>query len=317
MSSNIIPARILAALIDYAVVKGTAFFIFPNSIVGYLLLASFYFTLGASRQMKGASAGKWLFGLYVTSADKNKSTEEPPAPNKIESEQVIAQKGLALPQAFKRFFFLYGLLIILAELPHFAFSQMGFSGAPEVLDLNLLLALMLFFSILLSFLFNRSHRGWHDIASGSVVCRIDSEQLETPALLSPKKIWGISFSLGLFLWFIMLPKEPLTRRIYSEKFQIKHDTGLELLGARLIPEEVLRRSRDCTTQACPNLQVHFLSKFELDTTEKLLSETLTGLDLNQAAEVSVSFIETEENWTFLYNEKLELLEKKQLNNSSG
>jgi len=339
-----IPARFLAALIDYLIVSGTAGVVNPDSVLGFFLISSTYFTFGASKRLKGATVGKRLFGLFVTShgltensqLTKDSSGNEKSRPKNGSSIQDASegketttspehepQRGLELEHAFLRFFVLYGLVIVIAEVPRTLFRTIGFESSPEILDFNYFLALTFFFSLVLSSLFTRDNRAWHDLVAKSVVGRTDSIEanpkrlVAPPTILAPWKIWGIAVILAGFLWSIMLPGDPIAREFQSRKFVFSRDFGLEMLGIRHFSD--LSKCVPSKEKPCTELQIHLLSGKNLENSieniSALLSAQLDHIEEPKRSEVILSLKKSRKNWKLLFDPDGNLLEKTELNPS--
>ena len=152
MNLSILPARALAAIIDYLIVRSTAAILLPGSALGFFAIAGLYFTAG---NHLGAPLGKRLFGLRV--------------------QALTEEERLSIPKSFLRFFFLYGLIIGLSEIPRYFYKQSVLVAPSMVLELHMLFALAYFLSLLFLVIGSENKRGFHDFISKSLVTRLDEK----------------------------------------------------------------------------------------------------------------------------------------------
>jgi len=214
MNITAIPARVLAALIDYFVVKATASILLPGSISGFFLIAGIYFTAGNSSRLGGASIGKRLFGLKV--------------------KDLAGGEGLNVWQSFLRFFFLYGIIILVAEVPAYFYRQSALVAPLALLDLHLFFSLAYFLSLLALVIASKSNRGTHDFICSSYVERAEEKSdLEKESPFEKRPLGGIliACSVSLLLWLISASKAPEAETVLSHRYELEREFGLEIVSA--------------------------------------------------------------------------------------
>ena len=219
MIGSHLPARILAAVIDYLIVKSAAGIFIPGSVLGFFVVASVYFTAGNSAILGGATAGKRFFGLRV--------------------EGLNHKNQLSVFHGFLRFFFLYGVIISLGEVPTYFFRQSQTVAPLYILDLHLFFAMAYFLSLLALVVFSADHRGIHDYISSSFVTRSDSSSAPENSKFFIKKNIGIiliATAFSILLWIFSALKPPAAEAILSQKYKLENDFGLEIAGADYIEQ---------------------------------------------------------------------------------
>jgi len=213
------PARILAAFIDMIVLRMMASAFFPASSSGGLwmfILASVYFGIGNSHWLTGSTPGKKILGLEVRS--------------------LADGERLTLAHSFLRFLYYPGIIILLVDLPETFFRMNGTIASPWVLQLNMLLAFICFFSSVTIFLAEGKLRAGHDFLAGTIVRR---ESEESPCLNQPKfgkrhilATTGAVF-LSFMLWITSVQQPPVVTRISSHKYYFERNKPLVIAGSLL------------------------------------------------------------------------------------
>lgn len=220
--------RFLAMLVDYLLIFSLLMLFgkfLPNPDLQWQLafiLGAIYFSACHSKFFGGYTLGKRAFGLRVI--------------------DIPTQGPLCFGQAFFRYFFTYGLIILLSELPPVYFRNHRIEAAPGWLEFNMLLALCYFGFLILSVLLSNSRRGFHDQLSGSMVLRNE----ETSAGIAEDskryvKLAGaavLSAVISYFVWHQGIPRDRTERLIFSKRYVLEHDLNLRFLRIQIANKQL-------------------------------------------------------------------------------
>ncbi|MCB0358807.1 MAG: RDD family protein [Bdellovibrionales bacterium] len=237
-----LPARFLAALIDYFVVSaflllGSKLLVYNDAMfLGTLLIGGLYFTLGASRLFDGQTLGKRLFGIRVVSA-------------RGERLQL-----LPLSPAFLRYLLLFGFPILAAEIPPYFYRLFQISAAPAVLELHMLVV-MLYTAVNGALLIvDPLHRGIHDRVAGTCVVRnfdpLDEVPFELPRTSLSDRFTVLTIvgalAAGFGLWLPAAVHSPSAALIARNQYVIEGQLPVQI--ARVAEErDALRLDLIVTT----------------------------------------------------------------------
>jgi uncharacterized RDD family membrane protein YckC len=220
--ASTLPARAIAAFVDYLVIFALCKALSSINL-GYdfefllpLMVGAFYFSIGNSQVTLGQTLGKKAFGLKVISID---------SPNQC----------LSIGASLIRFLFLYGLIILTAEVPKLIFRHFSISASPVLLELNMLIALCYFLSNIGLLILGVNHRGFHDLVCKSQVMR----NIEINEADSKNKLTGNSNSaiLGIVIgalfsfvvWNFGLSEDEDINHILADKYVIENQLPLRII----------------------------------------------------------------------------------------
>lgn len=307
-----IPARILAALIDYFFIVSTASFfdrIYPLedlSFITFLTLAAFYYTIANSVFFNGQTLGKKFFGLRTVSIAKSSS------------------RYISLSQSFLRFLLLLGLVVALKEAPPIFYRHFLVESSRSLLDLPILFSFVLFFGNISTLLFHTHQRALHDIIGKSAVIRNPNnepiENLNLEKLKSSHHHPIVGFSVGSILacifWSLSILQPPQLQAVSEKQYAIEaslsikilhatfYDTTLSLItlvssadqSLEVLCSDVLRKVQD---QLSNNLKQQSIAAIEMRCIDKAQhSKDITfkvDLSTNQINRIENPFLENVDN----------------------
>jgi len=214
----------LALFIDYVFLSALIFF--TEKAIGssdYLffitfLITGFYFTFCNSELCTGQTLGKKVLGL-----------------------KTLNSSGKALLDPTKsalRFFFSFGIIILLSEIPNLFYREQGVVASPFLLEFHMLLVMLLCSLSLCFSALTGSHRSIHDIICKTIVLRnfeitsID-EELNLQFESSKKnKIWlsAFAFFAAFFLWSLGVVQPKAVSNVNMRKYKIEKELDTRLLS---------------------------------------------------------------------------------------
>lgn len=220
-----LPARVLAALIDYAICFGITSLALRSGVpIGWgfavsLLLGAVYFGTGNSRLLGGQTLGKRVFGIRVREGGPLR-----PAPSFM--------------RAIARYLVSFGAIVVLAELPPTLFRATAFSGPLWLVELHMFFALWWSFVLAATAIADSQHRGIHDRIADTLVLRPGALGITAPLDQSRVRyrLWGsfaAATAIALLLWVpgISIP-EP-ARSLQAHRYSIESELPLLLASFEL------------------------------------------------------------------------------------
>ncbi len=223
-----LPARVIAAIIDYIVVSGLFIAVstlFPESLpsgIAVFAVGALYFSLAHSFVGKGQTIGKALLGLRVY--------------------PVSGVGHLTFSAAFLRYFLLFGILIVISEAPPALYRERMVVAPSWQLELHMLVAFAWFFANTARVLADSLHRGFHDLGAASCVFRpeIDGGQQipHRPKGLTTKVVLAAAL-LSALPWWLGLGRPPAVEEILMKRYPLEKTLNIRLLNAQATPDEIL------------------------------------------------------------------------------
>ena len=214
-----VPPRFLSAIIDYFVINavGALFsklsFLSEGAFILTFLVSALYFSVGDSSFLQGQTLGRRVMSLRVIPYGRQ-------------------QKYLGFLSAFWRFFFCYGIIILLAEVPPIYFRQNAVVASSYFLEVHML-AVMVYFSLNTMFLvFGSNYQAIHDRIAGSIVIR---GSIEDDAFIAPLRgriphvtiLLAGSF-VGIFLWAMGINNDGLAGAIQEHRYEIENQMPVRI-----------------------------------------------------------------------------------------
>ncbi len=211
--------------------------------------------------MRGQTVGKRVFGLRTVSAEPS-----------------VDISYLSIPRSLLRYLALYGLVIVLAEIPPIAFRNFEATGSAARLELHMLLLLAYTCTNALLVAASRGHRGLHDRFACSRVVRVAEESQHSPAYGLPNsaRLYLLCGSAGcifaVLFWTMGTARPELLRPIFEYRYRIEHRANVRISnvtsdGERAIVEAV-----------CPDK-----TRSNLPAAAQQLAAELAALDYRSAA----------------------------------
>ncbi len=227
-----LPARILAAAIDYLVVSALLFG--SMHLVSYsdwqflipLFCGVLYFGAGNSEVTGGQTLGKKAFGLRVISACEEKRSD-------------FSNIYLSLSQSILRYFLSFGSLVLLAEIPPLLYRASASQLPSSVLEAHMFVAMAYFIANAGFAVAHPLHKAIHDVFTPSLVVR--GQPRENHALLLSGISTKMSFIRGAIpialavllafgLWRIGGVHSPASASVNELRYQIESRFPFRLLS---------------------------------------------------------------------------------------
>ncbi len=210
-----IPARALAAFIDYLLLFALMQIIsIPGLSLDWQFLSFFfvggiYFSIGNSVVTGGQTLGKRVFGLRV-------------------------EPYLSLSKSFLRYFFTYGILILVSELPTVLFRQSGTIAPSTTLEFHMLLTLCYFFANVGQTVFSRTHMSLHDMLAGTIVMQDPCGIYQVNLNQAKQKLHGaiIGVIIGSILWTVGIQQPEIIETVKQHRFALEKNFPVRFLQAK-------------------------------------------------------------------------------------
>ena len=214
-----LPARLLAAVIDFVVISGL--FIacsqllpeVPDGLIS-LLSGGIYFTLAHSFLAKGQTIGKSLLGLKVV-----RLTAEDHSGN------------LPIFRAFLRYLASFGVMVTIAEVP------------PAVFRSQALMLPAWQLALCVSVLVDPLQRGLHDLLAGSLVVRPQTSDVDFRLPLEiPSRVPLACLGAALFAflpWWIGIARPESVNEILRRRYVLENRLEIRVMNAQEVSDGIL------------------------------------------------------------------------------
>lgn len=229
-----LPARLLAALIDYLVLNALLFgsaHLFDYSdwqFVIPLICGALYLGVGNSEVTRGQTLGKKAFGLRVISLSEKK--------NDFEKQH---SAYLSLSRSVTRYLLSFGALILLAEVPPLIYRIQAVEQAVWIMELHMLCAMAVFTTLIALAVAHPLHRSFHDLFTHSLVVRGTPQSGQRILLPShSQRVSSLRIALPLVLalllafglWRIAALHSPASAAIMKYRYAIEARFPFRLLS---------------------------------------------------------------------------------------